>query len=130
MRSIIRTFVLAAVSASATAAFGINRVDVNVPFNFETHGKIFPAGMYEVEFDQNQYALKLSNTTDSKLLFIWIAGHADVGPDVPTLSLKFDHGTDGTRVLRSIRLETWITPVLDTRDRYPAQHEVSSKSGR
>ena len=130
MRSIVRVFVLAAVSTCATAACALDRAEVKVPFNFETHGKIFPAGTYEVEFDQMQYALKLSSKTDSKLLFIWIAAHADVGPNVPTLSLKFDHRTDGTRALRSIRLETWITPVLDTRDKHLAQHEMSSKSGR
>lgn len=49
MRPIIRMFVLAAVSASATAAFAFDRATVNVPFNFETHGKTLQAGTYRVE---------------------------------------------------------------------------------
>jgi len=47
MRPMIRMFVLAAASASATAAFAFDRVTVNVPFNFETQGKTFPAGSSE-----------------------------------------------------------------------------------
>ena len=69
MRPIIRMFVLAAVSASATAAFAFDRVTVNVPFNFETHGKTFPAGIYKVESAANHYALTLSNKTDTKTSF-------------------------------------------------------------
>ena len=49
-------FVLATVSASATAAFAFDRVTVKVPFNFETHGKKFPAGTYKVESAANHYA--------------------------------------------------------------------------
>jgi len=52
MRSILRVFVLAVVSTCATAASALDGVEVNVPFSFETHHKIFSAGRYEVEFDQ------------------------------------------------------------------------------
>ncbi len=41
MRPMIRMFVLAALSASATVAFALDRVMVNVPFNFESDGKTF-----------------------------------------------------------------------------------------
>ena len=94
---------------------------VNVPFSFETHGKIFPAGTYEVDFDQKLHALKLSSQTDTKMIYIWQTVPTDFGPDVSELSLRFDHAADGTRVLRSIRFEKLSTPVLDTRDRYVAQ---------
>ena len=63
MRPIIRMFVLAAVSASATAAFAFDRVTVNIPFDFETHGKTFPAGTYKVESAANHDALTLSSKT-------------------------------------------------------------------
>jgi hypothetical protein len=122
MRSIIRILVLTAVSVTATAAFAQDRVGVNVPFRFETHGKIFPAGTYEVEFDQKQDALTLSSRTNTRVVYTWVAAPADFSPDAAALSLKFDPGTDGTHVLHSIRLEQWTTPVLDKRDRQVAQH--------
>ena len=130
MRPIIRMFVLAAVSASATAAFAFDRVTVNIPFDFETHGKTFPAGTYRVESTANHYALTLSNKTDTKMSFTWLACHAEFGPDMSMLSLKFDIGADGTHALRSIRLGTLITPVLDVRERQVPRHAVSISDGR
>jgi hypothetical protein len=124
MRPMIRMFVLAAVSASATAAFAFDRVTVNVPFNFETHGKTFPAGTYKVESAANHYALTLSGKTDTKMFFTSVASAAEFGPNKSTLTLKFDIGADGTHALRSIRLGTLITPVLDVRERHVAQHSV------
>jgi len=124
MRPMIRMFVLAAVSASATAAFAFDRVTVNVPFNFETHGKTFPAGTYRVESAANHYALTLSSKTDTKMSFTWVASPAEFGPNISTLTLKFDIGADGTRALRSIWFGTLITPVLDVRERHVAQHSV------
>jgi hypothetical protein len=120
MQSIIRIFVITAVFVSAAAAFAQNRVGVKVPFSFENHGKIFPAGTYEVQFDRKLNALKLSSQIDTKMTYIWQTLPTDFGPDMSELSLQFDHAADGTRVLRSIRLENWTTPVLDKRDRYVA----------
>ena len=124
MRRIIRLFVLAAVSASATAALAFDRVTVNVPFNFETHGKTLPAGTYKVESASNHYALTLSSNTDTKVTFTWIATPAEFGPNRSTLSLNFDIGADGTHALRSIRLGTLITPLLDVAERHVPQHPV------
>ena len=73
MRPLIRSFVLAAVSASATTAFAFDRVTVNVLFNFETHGKTLPVGTYKVESASNHYALTLSSNTDAKVSFAWNA---------------------------------------------------------
>jgi hypothetical protein len=117
MRPMIRIFVLAAVFASATAAYAFDRVSVNVPFSFETHGETFPAGTYEVEFDSFHHTLKLSSKTDTKMSYIWIAAPAEIGPDTSTLSLKFDDRADGAHALSNIRLAAWTTPVLDSADR-------------
>jgi hypothetical protein len=114
MRPMIRMFVLAAVFASATAAFASDRVMVNIPFSFKTSGETFPAGAYEVEFDSIHHALKLSSKTDTKMSYSWIASPTEFSPNMSTLSIKFDGGADGIHVLRSIRLETWSTPVLFT----------------
>ena len=123
-------FVLAGVFASATAAFAIDRVGVNVPFSFETHGETFPAGTYEVEFDSFLHTLKLFSKTDTKMSYIWIAAPAEVGPDTSMLSLKFDNRADGSHVLRNIRLETWSTPVLELRERHIDQYEASITGSR
>jgi hypothetical protein len=112
MRPMIRIFVLAAALVNTAAAFAQDKAGVNIPFSFETGGKIIPAGTYEVEFDPKLHALKLSSKTDMKLSYTWLAGPAIFGPDVSALSLKFDHGADGIQVLGSLRLEGWITPVL------------------
>src|SRR5882757_2064615 len=125
MRPIIRMFVVAVVSASATAALAFDRVTVNVPFNFETDGKTFPAGTYKVESAANHDALTLSSNTDTKLSFTWIATPAEFGPNRSTLSLNFAIGADGTHALRSIRLGTLITPVLDVGERDVRQNSAS-----
>jgi hypothetical protein len=130
MRPMIRIFVLVAVFASATAAFAIERVIVNVPFSFKTHGETFPAGGYEVEFDSIYHTLKLSSKTDTKMSYVWIAYPAEFNTNMSTLSLKFDGRTDGTHVLRSIRLATWSTPELDLRERHVVQHEASITGSR
>ena len=130
MRSMIRTLMLASIAASATAAFASDSVIVNVPFSFETHGKAFPAGKYEVEFYSRAYALRLSSKTDTSKSFMWAAVPADYTPKMARLALKFDSEADGTHALRSVRLETWETPVLDKREKLVAQPDVSIAGGR
>jgi hypothetical protein len=125
MRPMIRMIVLAALFASATAAYAFDRVAVNIPFSFKTHRETFPAGTYEVEFDSFHNTLKLSSKTDTKMSYVWIASPAECTPNMSALSLKFDGGADGIHMLRSIRLETWSTPVLTLRERHVGQHEAS-----
>jgi hypothetical protein len=124
MRPMIRMFVLVAVTASATVSFAFDRVTVNVPFNFETNGKTFPAGTYRVESAENHDALTLSSKSDTTVSLTWIATPAEFGPNRSTLSLNFDIGADGTHALRNIRLGTLITPVLDVREKHPVQHSM------
>ena len=130
MRPLIRTFVLAAAAASATAAFASETMTVNVPFNFETHGKAFPAGKYQVEFDSTENALILVSKTDTRKSFMWVASPADYNSNMARLSLKFDDEADGRHELQRIRLATWETPVLDKRERHATQREVSITGDR
>ncbi len=130
MRPMIRMFMLAAVAASATAAFASDAIIVNVPFSFETHGKAFPAGKYQVEFESAHYALMLFSKTDTSKSFMWTAFPAEYSPTMPKLALKFDNETDGTHALRSIRVENWETPVLDKAERHAVQPEVFISGGR
>jgi len=124
MIPMIRSFVLAAVATSATAAFAFDRVKVNVPFSFETQGITFPAGTYNVESAENHYSLTLSSRYDTKISFTWIAIPAEFGPHAPTLSLNFNVKADGTRALRTIRLGPLITPILDPHEGQVAQPSV------
>ena len=131
MRPMIRMFVLAAVTASATAAFAFDQLTVNVPFNFETHGKSFPAGRYLVEYDSTLNALTLSSKTDTKKSFMWVASPAEFGPNMAKLSLTFDNGADGTHMLRRIRLATWTTPILDLGEKHDPERPMATMgSGR
>jgi hypothetical protein len=130
MRLMIRTLVLATVAASATAAFASDTMTVNVPFNFETHGKSFPAGRYQVEFDPTQNSLALHSKTDTRKSFMWVASPAEYTANMARLALKFDAEPDGTHALRSIRLATWETPVLDVHERHTTQSEVSIAGGK
>ncbi|HTZ89308.1 MAG TPA: hypothetical protein VMA71_03150 [Alloacidobacterium sp.] len=126
----IRMFLLAAVAASATAAFASETMTLNVPFNFEAHGKAFPAGKYAVEFDSTGNFLMLFSKTDTKKSFMWGAAPADYNPDMARVAVKFDSEADGTHALRSIRFGSWETPVLDVREAHAAQREVSIAGGR
>ena len=125
-----RMFIFAAALASSSAAFALTKVTVNVPFNFEDHGKTYPAGRYDVRLDTNQGVMTLTNHDNAKQSVMWAVSPAEFGPDAPVLSMKFDDAEDGSHALRSIRLATRTTPVLDVRERHAAQREVSITGGR
>ncbi len=130
MRPITRIFVFAAALASSSAAFALSKVTVNVPFNFESHGKTYQAGRYDIVLDNSQSIITLVNHNHPSQSVMWAAAPAEFGPNNPTLSMKFDDETDGTHELRSIRLATRTTPVLDVREKHAAQREVSITGGR
>jgi hypothetical protein len=125
-----KMFVLAAALVSTSAAFAYTKVAVNVPFNFESHGKTYPAGKYDVKLDSNENVITLSSHENTKMNLMWSASPADFGPESPMLSLKFDDEPNGMHELRCIRLATRTTPVLDARERHTAQREVSITGGR
>jgi len=130
MRPMIRLFVHAAATVSATAAFALDKVTVNVPFNFESNGKVYQAGQYDVKLDIARNVMTLSSRTDTKRSLMWAVSPAEFGPNAPTLSMKFDDSESGNHALRSIRLAARTTPVLDVRERHNAQREVSITGGR
>jgi hypothetical protein len=123
-------FVVAAALASSSAAFAVSKVRVNVPFSFETHGKTYQAGTYDVVLNQSENVITLSNHDHPNQTIMWMASPAELGPDAPTLSMKFDDQTDGRHELHSIRVATRTTPVLDVREKHASQREVSITGGR
>ena len=84
MRPMTRMFVFAAALASTSAAFAISKVTVNVPFNFESHGKTYQAGRYDVTLNQNESVITLSNHNHPGQTIMWMAFATEFGPDAPT----------------------------------------------
>jgi len=123
-------FVVAAALASSSAAFAVSKVRVNVPFNFESHGKTYQAGTYDVVLNQSENVITLTNHNNPGQTVMWMASPAEFGPNAPTLSMKFDDGNDGSHELRSIRVASRTTPVLEVREKHASQREVSITGGR
>jgi hypothetical protein len=130
MRPMTKMFVLAAALVSSSAAFAVSKVTVNVPFNFESHGKTYQAGKYDVVLNQSENVITLTNHSHPGQFVMSMASPTEFGPDAPTLSMQFDNETDGTHELRSIRVATRTTPVLDVREKHASQREVSITGGR
>jgi len=130
MRPMTRMFVFAAALASSSAAFALNKVTVNVPFNFESHGKTYQAGSYDVLLNTNDGIMTLCSHNNPKQAVMWAVSPAEFGPNAPLLSIKFDDAPDGSHELHSIRLASRTTPVLDEREKHTTQREVSITGGR
>jgi hypothetical protein len=125
-----KIFILASALASSSAAFAFTKATVNVPFNFESHGKTYPAGKYDVLLDTNHDIILMRSLVNTKASLMWTGTFTDFGPDTPLLSMKFDDNPDGTHELNSIRIAAETTPVLDARERHTAQRAVSISGGR
>jgi hypothetical protein len=130
MRPMMKMFVFAAALVSTSAAFAASKVRVNVPFSFESHGRMYEAGTYDVALNPSENVITLTNHNHPEKTVMWLASPAEFGPNAPTLSMRFNDGGDGSHELRSIRIATRTTPVLDVRERHASQREVSITGGR
>jgi hypothetical protein len=119
MRSILRMLVLTP-ALCTTAAFAVDRVSVDMPFSFESHGRVFPASRYDVSLTDDRRMLTLSSRTNPADRATWMTFSADKGPMDPDLSLQFDR-EGNLPELRAVRLGTYQTPILDA-------HSVAGKS--
>lgn len=129
MRTILRSAVLATVSVlCATAAFAVDRTVVNIPFNFVSQGKAFPAGQYIATLDLNHNVLSLSSATNTALSARWAAGPADCDPNNEKLILKFND-LGNTHMLSSIQLGPRITSRLDARSRHHHAGSIEAELG-
>lgn len=127
MRSILRMLVLTPALCS-TAAFAIDRVSVNMPFSFESHGRTFPASRYDVSLNNDRRMLTLTSRTNPADTATWMTLSADKGPLDPELSMQFDR-TGETPVLRAVRLGTYTTPILDGH-RVAGKSQTTAQSGQ
>jgi hypothetical protein len=99
-------------SLCTTAAFAIDRASVDMPFSFESHGRVFPASQYDVSLDANREMLTLSNRANPADTATFITTPAEQRPNDTTLSIKLDR-TGNVLELHAIRLGSHTTPVLD-----------------
>lgn len=128
MKNIFQAAVIASAMLFTTAAFAANRAVVNVPFNFETHGKTFPAGQYIATVDLQHNLVTLSSATDTSISARWIAGPADSNPNDEKLTLTFDD-LGGRHQLRTVQLGARVTSRLDAPSRHEASIMLTAKAG-
>jgi hypothetical protein len=124
MRSIMWMIVLTP-ALCTTAAFGIDRATVDMPFRFESHGKVYPASQYDVSLNDDRRMLTLTSRTNPANSVSWMTVAADLRPTDATMSIQFDR-IGNMPELRAIRLGSYMTPVLDAhavalKNRAPAQ---------
>jgi hypothetical protein len=119
MRSIMRMLVLTP-ALCTTAAFAVDRVSVDMPFSFESHGRVFPASQYDVSLTDDRRMLTLTSRTNPADRATWMTLSADKSPMDPDLSMQFDRNGKLPE-LRAVRLGTYRTPILDV-------HSVAGKS--
>jgi hypothetical protein len=111
MRSTSWLFILTSVLC-ARVAFAADRATVDIPFSFESHGRIFPASRYDVTLKDNSF-LTLTSRTNPSDTISWTPVSAGMDPKDPLLSMKFDQ-VGNTHELHSVRLGKYQTLVLDT----------------
>jgi hypothetical protein len=127
MRSILRMLVLTP-ALCTTAAFAANSVSVDMPFSFETHGRVFPASRYDVSLTDDRRMLILTNRTNPADRATWMTLSVDRAPMDPELSLQFDRGGNLPE-LRAVRLGIYGTPRLDAQRVAPGSR-VPAHSGQ
>ena len=131
MRNMLRSLVFVSAALCASAAFAADKAVVNIPFSFETHGKVLPAGRYAATIDARHNLLTLSNTENVKQRSLaWIVLPAESNPEKPMLCLTFDNA-GYTHRLHTIQLGPHITSVLDApAKRHDAGSLVAVVSGQ
>src|ERR1700677_4879155 len=72
-----------------TAAFAVEKVSVDLPFSFESHGEHFPANRYEVTLDNNTRLLTIRSTEFPAKSLSFMATNAEVKADAPRMSIQF-----------------------------------------
>jgi len=119
MRSILRLLVLTP-ALCTTAAFAVDRVSVDMPFSFESRGRVFPASRYDVSLTADRRMLTLTSRTNPGDRLTWVTLSAEKSPMDPDLSMQFNRNGNMPE-LRSVRLGTYRTPMLGV-------HSVAGKS--
>jgi hypothetical protein len=127
VRSITWMFALTSVLCTP-AAFAVDRASVNLPFSFESRGKVFPASQYDVILKDDCTVLTLTRRTNPADTISWTTLAAGMGPNDAALSIQFDR-VGNMNELHTVRLGKYRTPVLDTHFD-PRKNRVPAQSGQ
>ena len=127
MRSITWMFVLTPVLCTP-AAFAVDKASVNVPFSFESPGKVFPASQYDVILKNDRTMLTLTSRTNPADTISWTTVPAEMGPNDTALLIQIDR-VGNMNELHTVRLGKYQTPVLDTHSD-PGKNRVAAQSGQ
>ncbi len=127
MRSLTWMFVLTPVLCTP-AAFAVDRASVNMPFSFESHGRIFPASQYDVILKDDRGMLTLTSRTNPADSISCTTVSAETGPNDPILSIRFDR-VGNLHELHAVRLGKYQTLVLDPHFD-PVKNRVPAQSGQ
>jgi hypothetical protein len=85
---------------------------VQIPFEFEVAGQIYPAGVYKVHIGTLYNTVALEGDAHT---FVWIVGPGDANPTDERTILKFD--VLGPRhLLRSVQYRAMSTSQLDKKE--------------
>ena len=126
MRSLLWMFVLTP-ALCTPAAFAVDKVSVDLPFSFASHGKIFPASQYDVTLNNDRSFLTLTSRTNPADTISWTTITAGAGPNDTVLSIQFDQGS--MHELHMVRLGRYQTRILDGHLDAP-KDRVQAKSGQ
>lgn len=124
MRSTIRSIVFASAALCATAAFAADRAAINVPFGFDSHGKHFSAGRYEVSLDAQHNTLTMRNTERANEVLLSNVSPAEFVAGSPQLRMVFANGLD-THTLKTVQIEGRQATHLDRTRRHNAETEMA-----
>jgi hypothetical protein len=124
MRSMIRSIVFASAALCATAAFAADKAAINVPFSFESHGKHFSAGRYEISLDSQHNTLTMRNTEQSNQILLSSVSPAEFVAGSPQLRLVFANGEE-THILKTVQIEASQATHLDRTRHHNAETEMA-----
>jgi hypothetical protein len=111
------------------AAVALDKATVDMPFSFESHGKVFPASKYDVELSKDHSYLTMVSRTNPAVSIWWLATPAESGPNDTRLSIQFDRIGDMPE-LHTVRLGSYITPILDANAKAQLRNHLTAQVGR
>jgi biopolymer transport protein ExbD len=86
-----------------TAAFAVEKISVDVPFSFESHGQQFPANRYDITLNDDLHLMTIRSTEFPAKSMSLMVTNAEIKAGAPQLSIRFENAGN-THELRSIRL--------------------------
>jgi hypothetical protein len=111
LRSLLSVAVVTAAAALASYPAMAADATVNVPFRFTASGRQCPAGLYNIQLDKMNQAVRLTDA-HGQVNMVWLAGPGNPGPSDKRVVLRFDRA-GASYALRSVQDGPMVTERLD-----------------